>query len=302
MRIRVAAAALTLLAALPLAAAAQEPAVVGPTIYKQTLDNERVRVFEVTFKKGAEIAMHSHPDHAVYVVTGGKLEITLADGAKNVIDAKAGETFFLPAQAHSARNAGNGTIRLTVTELKEAAPSGTLSDAERAQLLDLYERGQRELEELVAATPDELWAKKPAPERWSVAEVVEHLGAAESLLFGMAQQALAAPASSNWALVEGGLSTENFMAMLQDRSKKFQAPEPIQPKGGMTRAEALAKFAGARAVSAEFVRRTTLPVKKHLADGPAGKMTVHQMLVLLGGHNLRHNAQIREALEQLRKM
>ena len=299
MRIRVAAAALTLLAALPLAAAAQEPAVVGPTIYKQTLDNERVRVFEVTFKKGAEIAMHSHPDHAVYVVTGGKLEITLADGAKNVIDAKAGETFFLPAQAHSARNAGNGTIRLTVTELKEAAPSGTLSDAERAQLLDLYERGQRELEELVAATPDELWAKKPAPERWSVAEVVEHLGAAESLLFGMAQQALAAPASSNWALVEGGLSTENFMAMLQDRSKKFQAPEPIQPKGGMTRADALARYAGARAVSAEFVRRTTLPVKKHLADGPAGKMTVHQMLVLLGGHNLRHNAQIREALAQL---
>jgi quercetin dioxygenase-like cupin family protein len=299
MRIRVAAAALTLLAALPLAAAAQEPAVVGPTIYKQTFDNERVRVFEVTFKKGAEIAMHSHPDHAVYVVTGGKLEITLADGAKNVIDAKAGETFFLPAQAHSARNAGNGTIRLTVTELKEAAPSGTLSDAERAQLLDLYERGQRELEELVAATPDELWAKKPAPERWSVAEVVEHLGAAESLLFGMAQQALAAPASSNWALVEGGLSTENFMAMLQDRSKKFQAPEPIQPKGGMTRADALARYAGARAVSAEFVRRTTLPVKKHLADGPAGKMTVHQMLVLLGGHNLRHNAQIREALAQL---
>ena len=97
------------------------------------------------------------------------------------------------------------------------------------------------------------------------------------------------------------MSTENFMSMLQDRSKKFQAPEPIQPKGGMTRADALAKYAGARAVSAEFVRRTTPPVKKHLADGPAGKMTGHQMLVLLGGHNLRHNAQIREALEQLQK-
>ena len=131
MRTRVAAAALTLLAALPLAAIAQEPATVGPTIYKQTLDNERVRVFEVTFKKGAEIAMHSHPDHAVYVVLGGKLEITLADGTKNVIEAKPGETFFLPAQAHSARNVGKGTIKVTVTELKDAAPSGTLSDAER---------------------------------------------------------------------------------------------------------------------------------------------------------------------------
>ncbi len=301
MRSRVAAVALTLLAALPVGASAQEPAVVGPTIYKQTFDNERVRVFDVTFKKGAEVAMHAHPDHVAYVITGGKLEFTLADGSKQVIESKAGETFFVPAQSHSARNLGNSTIHVVVTELKEAAPSGALSAAEREELLTLYERGQRELEELVAATPDELWAKKPAPERWSVSEVVEHLGAAESLLFGMMQQALAAPVDGNWALVEGGMSTESFLGMLQDRSKKFQAPEPLQPKGGMTRAEALAKFAGARAVTAEFVRRTAAPVKKHLADGPAGKMTAHQLLVLIGGHNLRHNAQIREALEQLQK-
>ncbi len=301
MRTRIAAFALTLIVLAPFAVLAQDPATVGPTIYKQTLDNERVRVFQVTFKKGAEIAMHSHPDHVVYVVAGGKLEITLADGTKNVIDAKPGETFLLPAQAHSAKNVGKGTIQVTVTELKESAPNGMLDDAERAQLLELYERSQRELEILVASTPDELWAKKPAPERWSVAEVVEHLGAAEGLLFGMLQQALAAPPSPNWALIEGGMSTASFMAMLQDRSKKFQAPEPLQPKGGLTRAEALAKFAGARAVTAEFVRRTALPVKKHVAEGPAGKMTAHQLLVLIGGHNLRHNAQIGEALAQLRK-
>ena len=301
MRIRVAALALTLLAALPLAAIAQDPATVAPTVYKQTLDNERVRVFDVTFKKGATAPRHSHPDHLAYIVTGGKLELTLADGTKQVVDGKPGQTFFLPAQAHSTKNIGNSTVHVIVTELKESAPAGTLSGAERAELLDLYDRGLRELETLVASTPDELWAKKPAPERWSVAEIVEHLGAAEGMIFGMLQQALAAPASPNWALAEGGMSTDGFLGMLQDRSKKFQAPEPIQPKGGMSRADALAKFAGARAVTAEFVRRTDAPVKKHVADGPAGKMTGHQILVLQGGHTLRHNAQIREALEQLRK-
>ena len=131
MRTRVAAAALSLLAALPFAAIAQEPATVGPTIYRQTLDNERVRVFEVTFKKGAEIAMHSHPDHAVYVVQGGSLEITLADGTKNVIVAKPGEAFFLPAQAHSARNVGKGTIKVTVTELKERLNDVALGEYRR---------------------------------------------------------------------------------------------------------------------------------------------------------------------------
>ncbi|MBP7586851.1 MAG: DinB family protein [Thermoanaerobaculia bacterium] len=301
MRTRVAAAALTLLAALPLAAAAQDAAAVAPESYKKTLDNERVRVFEVTIKKGAAVAMHSHPDHVVYVLSGGTLEFTLADGSKHSKEAKSGQTFFIPAEAHSLTNVGKSVVKLVSTELKESAPTGALSAAERSELLELFERGQRELEELVASTPEDLWAQKPAPERWSVSEVVEHLGAAEGLLFGMLQQALAAPASSDWALVEGGMSTEGFLGMLQDRSKKFQAPEPIQPKGGLSRADALAKFAGARAVSAEFVRRTTAPVKKHLVDGPAGKMTAHQMLVLLGGHNLRHNAQIREALEVLQK-
>lgn len=301
MRIRVAVLALTLLATLPLAAAAQDAAAVAPESHKKMLDNERVRVFEVTFKKGVSVAMHSHPDHVVYVLSGGTLEFTLADGSKHSKEAKSGQTFFIPAEAHSLKNVGKSVVKLVSTELKEAAPAGTLFAAERAEILDLFERGQRELEELVARTPDELWATKPAPERWSVSEIVEHLGGAEGLLFGMLQQALAAPASADWALVEGGMSTENFLGMLQDRSHKYQAPEPIQPKGGLTRAEALAKFAGARAVSAEFVRRTTAPVKKHLVDGPAGKMTAHQVLVLLGGHNLRHNAQIREALEVLKK-
>ena len=301
MRHRVASLALMLLAVAPVAAPAQDPATVDPKIYRQTLDNDRVRVFEVIFKKGGTVAMHSHPDHIAYVVTGGKLELTLADGSKQVLEAKPGETFFLPAQAHSTKNIGNGTVKVIVTELKETAPTGGFTGAERSELLELFEDGQEELEELVANTPDELWAKKPAPDRWSVAEVVEHLGAAESLLFGLVEKALTSPASNNWALVEGGLSTEKFLGMLQDRTKKFQAPEPLQPKGGLTRAEALAKYAGARAVTSEFVRRTDLPVKRHVADLPMGKMTAHQVLVLIGGHNLRHNAQISEVLEQLKK-
>ncbi len=285
MRIRVAAAALTLLAALPLAAAAPGTGCRRPDDL-QADARQRARP-----RLRGDLQEGRRDRHALAPRSRRlrRHRRQARDHSRRRHEERhrrqSGRDLLPPRAGAQRQNVGKGTIKVTVTELKETAPSGTLSDAERAQLLDLFERGQRELEELVASTPDELWAKKPAPERWSVAEVVEHLGAAEGLLFGMSQQALAAPASSNWALVEGGLSTENFMTMLQDRSKKFQAPEPIQPKGGMTRADALAKFAGARAVSAEFVRRTTLPVKKHLADGPAGKMTVHQVLVLLGGHN-----------------
>lgn len=302
MRVRT---SIVILASLLLAsgsAFAQDAAVVGPTIYKVTFENERIRVLEVTFKKGESAPMHSHPDHFAYVLSGGTIELTSADGKTRVVEATEGQTLFVPAEAHSSRNVGKKTLKLVVTELKDAAPSATLSMGEREEILGLYSKAQRELLDLVASTPDDLWAKKPAPDRWSVSEIVEHIASAEPMLFGMAQQALAAPADPNWALVEGGLSTDKFLAMLQNRTQKFQAPEPLQPKGGWTRADALAKFGAARAVTAEFVRRTDQPVKKHVAKGPAGPMTAHQMLILIGGHNLRHNAQIREALEQLQKM
>lgn len=301
MRVRIAIVVVALLLLASGSTFAQDAAVVAPTIYKVTFENERVRIIEVTFKKGESAPMHSHPDHFAYVLSGGTIELTAADGKIRVIEATTGETIFVPAEAHSSRNVGKRTLKLVVTELKEAAPSGGLSAGEKAEILDLYRRSTQETLELVSNTPDELWAKKPAPDRWSVSEVVEHLGLTESLLLGLATKSLAEPASANWATVEGGMSTDNMMGMLQNRTQKFQAPEPAQPKGGMSRADALAKYGGARAVTAEFVRRTNLPVKKHVATLPIGSMTVHQVLVMIGGHNLRHNAQIREVLEQLQK-
>lgn len=99
-------------------ASAQEPAKVGPTIYKQKLANEKTRVFEITFKPGQAIGMHSHPDHVVYVLTAGTLQIT-EEGKKPVtLKAKPGDTFFLPAQKHSAKNTGKTTMKAVVVELR----------------------------------------------------------------------------------------------------------------------------------------------------------------------------------------
>lgn len=99
-------------------ALAQDPAQVGPTIYKQLLDNPRVRVLEATFKPGAKIAMHAHPDHAGYVLAGGTLRVTDAAGKADVYTLKKGQTVWLPAQTHAAVNPGTSTVRVLVIELK----------------------------------------------------------------------------------------------------------------------------------------------------------------------------------------
>lgn len=102
-------------------ASAQDPAKVATSIYNCTLDNERVRVCEVTFKPGAKIPVHSHPDHVVYVVGGGKLAITGADGKAQDVPLKSGQTLWLPAQSHSAVNNGKTVVKLAVFELKESS-------------------------------------------------------------------------------------------------------------------------------------------------------------------------------------
>ena len=100
-------------------ALAQDPAKVGPNIYKCTLDNERVRLCEVTFKPGGKIPVHSHPDHVAYVVRGGKLTVTGEDGKAQDLALKPGQALWLPAQSHSAVNSGKAEVKLVVLELKE---------------------------------------------------------------------------------------------------------------------------------------------------------------------------------------
>jgi beta-alanine degradation protein BauB len=103
-------------------AQAQDPTKVGPNIYKKLFENDRVRMLEVSFAPGDSIAFHSHPDHAVYAVTGGTLRVTVKGGKTEVADLKAGDPLWFPAVTHAAKNIGHTSLKLVVVELKEKAP------------------------------------------------------------------------------------------------------------------------------------------------------------------------------------
>ncbi len=99
------------------AAASQDPLTVGPSVYRVVIENERVRVLEARFQPGERIASHAHPDHVVVVTSAGKLAITNAEGTQE-LDAKVGDTFYFPAETHSAQNVGATVFTCVVTELK----------------------------------------------------------------------------------------------------------------------------------------------------------------------------------------
>jgi quercetin dioxygenase-like cupin family protein len=98
-------------------ATAQDPVKVAPDIYKLKLSEKGVRVLEVSLDPGQKIGTHSHPDHVVYVMTGGTIAITEVGKEAKTMDVKPGEAMYLTAQTHHAQNTGKTPLKLVVVEL-----------------------------------------------------------------------------------------------------------------------------------------------------------------------------------------
>jgi quercetin dioxygenase-like cupin family protein len=88
-------------------------------VTKLIMENDRVRVFDAWFKPGVKAAMHTHPDHVLYVLNGGKLKLTPSKGETQEVDLKAGQTIWMDATSHTAENLGKTDVHLLVVELKD---------------------------------------------------------------------------------------------------------------------------------------------------------------------------------------
>jgi hypothetical protein len=88
-------------------------------VYKQLLDNERVRVFEATFKPGSKLATRNYPSHLVYMPADGTLIFTPAGRTGYEVNFKAGEAMWFPPQARATENDSDREVRVLVVEFKD---------------------------------------------------------------------------------------------------------------------------------------------------------------------------------------
>jgi hypothetical protein len=177
--------------------------------------------------------------------------------------------------------------------LGQPARDARMTSTERAELIERLQKTEKELLELVTAVSDAQWSFKPAPERWSIAEVVEHNVLAEALLFDTAVQSLDRAENPAWDATLA--MTETLRRALPNRSRRVDAPAAIRPKQALSRADLMARYAEQRTRALAYVRDTDRPVKAHTAPNPFfGDLNVHQWLLYIPLHNERHNQQIAE--------
>ena len=182
---------------------------------------------------------------------------------------------------------------LTAGTAVQAAEDPKMTRAERAELIELLNKSEKEFLQAVKGLSDQQWAFKPGPDRWSVAECAEHIVLAEALLFETATKSLTAASDEKW---EATLSkTDVLRRALPNRSTKVDAPAAIKPRQAMTRPQLMARFREQRARALAYVQETEAPLKAHTAANPFfGPLNAHQWLLYIPLHHARHNLQIAE--------
>jgi uncharacterized damage-inducible protein DinB len=165
---------------------------------------------------------------------------------------------------------------------------------EREVLLKNLSESRERLLRMAEGLSSEQWHYRPAADRWSVADCVEHITTVEGRIIGLIQQTLeGGPDSSK----SNAMKDEALVADVAGRVTRFQAPEMLTPTGRWPCEELLKEFDGARQRTREFSSSTAADLRQHFFRHPVfGELDLYQWLLVLAAHCDRHRAQSEEVM------
>ena len=173
------------------------------------------------------------------------------------------------------------------------ASAQEVTQAEKDRALQYLETTKKGVLEAMKGLSEAQWNFKPAPDRWSVAQVTEHIAAAEDFLRMLAKEkVMLAPAGE--AGRDVSKTDETVMAMVPDRTHKAQAPEPLVPTNRFGSPEGSIKHFVASRVTTEDFLKSTAGMRDHVMESPMGKLDAYEFVLLVAAHSERHTKQINE--------
>jgi hypothetical protein len=172
-----------------------------------------------------------------------------------------------------------------------------MTPAERELALQGLDDSRERLLGAMRGLSREQFHYRTAPERWSVAECVEHIILVETFLLGrlqaLLQQAPDSAKRSAWEGRDGPLMKK----VAEDRVSRFQAPEIFRPTGRWPIEKLAPEFEGARALSRNFAASVQGDLRCRFFPHPLfGDLDCYQWILLLASHCDRHRAQGEEVM------
>jgi hypothetical protein len=171
------------------------------------------------------------------------------------------------------------------------------------EVVNYLDKIRTEVRSAVDSVPSDARNEKPAPDQWSVAQVLDHLAIVHSRVataigrwIAEAQAAGLGPETSNSSLLNS-IPSERIL----DRSRKVQAPEAIRPGSEVDAETAWNALEQAREkLRAAFLSGDGLALEEVVQPHPVlGPINMYQWTLFNGSHEARHALQIREIGERL---
>jgi uncharacterized damage-inducible protein DinB len=150
--------------------------------------------------------------------------------------------------------------------------------AERAALMEHYARADDLLRAALPRFPRQMWHHRPAPDRWTVHEILIHIADSEANSYARARRIIAEPGQTVMAYDE--------MAWARRLDYHAQSPET-----------ALELFRWLRRATAELIRAQPEAVWAHTTRHPEnGEMTLDDWLEVYARHVPEHLEQMEAVL------
>lgn len=167
-----------------------------------------------------------------------------------------------------------------------------LTETDREKLLAHLDISANAFLDSVKGLTDEQWNYRSGEGRWTIAEVAEHLAAAESLIRGGAEGAMKQPATPE--MLVDARKDDGILARVTNRDEKFKAPEPLVPTNRYRSPQAAVEaFETERATTMKLARNGG-DLRAYAAKGPAGNLDAYGWLLFTSAHTVRHTKQIDE--------
>ena len=186
------------------------------------------------------------------------------------------------------------------------APAENLQPTDVARAKQYLEKMRDEVIALTEGLSEAQWKFNPGADRWSIAEIVEHIVLTQELILGPIRKQLAsAPAPAD--VGDYREVDKIIVTKLPDRSKKFQAPEMLKPTGTWTESAALDRLRKDTAGLIEYLQATPdlrqhsvpAPPIEAVSGGQYKTMDGYEWLLGAAAHTERHSKQILEVKTDL---
>jgi hypothetical protein len=178
--------------------------------------------------------------------------------------------------------------------LSTIAFAQSLSPEDRDKGVKYFEQTRQGIVDATKGLSDAQWKFKSAPDRWSVAETLEHITLAEDYLYenGVQKALTGAPSAPDRDYQKTDAA---ILSMVPDRSHKAQAPGPLVPTGRWSPADTLDHFLKSRQRNIDALKNSpAADLRTHVSAGPLGPIDAYEWFLFISAHSDRHTKQILE--------